>query len=186
MRVDRETVIKGLEHEISRANIPTCGTDFIDCVEVALLRDALALLKAEGERETTSSVSGKAAATFPIGGRRGGGDTVDQSVRRILARNIQAHGVEAQIDKAIEEAGELIRALARFDDPDNIAEEMADVEIMIEQVKIICGNTAQVEEWKKRKIARILRKLGELDAKRGEAKREKRTDGIGGEANGDA
>ena len=113
-----------------------------------------------------------------------GGDTVDQSVRRILARNIQAHGVEAQIDKAIEEAGELIRALARFDDPDNIAEEMADVEIMIEQVKIICGNTAQVEEWKKRKIARILRKLGELDAKRGEAKREKRADGIGGDGDG--
>lgn len=43
----REKVIKGLEHEISRANIPTCGTDFIDCVEVALLRDALALLKAQ-------------------------------------------------------------------------------------------------------------------------------------------
>lgn len=43
----REKVIKWLEHEISRANIPTCGTDFIDCVEVALLRDALALLKAQ-------------------------------------------------------------------------------------------------------------------------------------------
>ena len=43
----REKVIKGLEHEIGRANIPTCGTDFIDCVEVALLRDALALLKAQ-------------------------------------------------------------------------------------------------------------------------------------------
>ena len=45
--IDREKVIKGLEHEISRASIPTCGTDFIDCVEVALLRDALALLKAQ-------------------------------------------------------------------------------------------------------------------------------------------
>lgn len=39
--------IKRLEHEISRANIPTYGTDFIDCVEVALLRDALDLLKAQ-------------------------------------------------------------------------------------------------------------------------------------------
>lgn len=47
-RMDKiEKVIKGLEHEISRANIPTCGTDFIDCVEVALLRDAIALLKAQ-------------------------------------------------------------------------------------------------------------------------------------------
>lgn len=103
---------------------------------------------------------------------------MDQSVRRILARNIQAHGVEAQIDKAIEEAGELIRALARFDDPDNIAEEMADAEIMIEQLKIICGNTAQIEKWKKRKIARILCNLYELDAKNGAA------DGIGGDGDG--
>lgn len=47
--IDKEKVINGLEHEISRANIPTCGTDFIDCVEVALLRDAIALLKAQNK-----------------------------------------------------------------------------------------------------------------------------------------
>lgn len=41
----RKKVIEGLKHEINRADVPIYGTDFIDCVEVALLRDALALLE---------------------------------------------------------------------------------------------------------------------------------------------
>lgn len=50
------------------------------------------------------------------------------------------------------------------------------MEITLEQVKIICGNTAQVEEWKKRKIARILHNLGETDALRGAAESERRAE----------
>lgn len=61
--------------------------------------------------------------------------------------------------KAIEELGELIRALARADDPDNIAEEMADVEIMLGQLRIILGNDADVERWKVKKLQRLNRRL---------------------------
>lgn len=38
---------------------------------------------------------------------------------------------------------------------ENIAEEMADVEIMLEQLNIIFGNKADVSEWKKIKLKRI-------------------------------
>ena len=61
--------------------------------------------------------------------------------------------------KAIEELGELIRAIARADDPDNIAEEMADVEIMLGQLRIILGNDADVERWKVKKLQRLNRRL---------------------------
>ena len=61
--------------------------------------------------------------------------------------------------KAIEELGELIRALARANDPDNIAEEMADVEIMLAQLRIILGNDADVERWKVKKLQRLNRRL---------------------------
>ena len=43
-----ERVIKGLEHEIARTN--TADLEWFDCVEVALLRDALALLKEQEPR----------------------------------------------------------------------------------------------------------------------------------------
>lgn len=38
---------------------------------------------------------------------------------------------------------------------ENIAEEMADVEIMLEQLNIIFGNKADVSEWKKIKLQRL-------------------------------
>lgn len=44
----RDEVIKALEHELARANY--VDSDWIDCIEVALLRDALALLKTEPKR----------------------------------------------------------------------------------------------------------------------------------------
>ena len=61
--------------------------------------------------------------------------------------------------KAIEELSELIRALARADDPENIAEEMADVEIMLAQLRIILGNDTDVERWKVKKLQRLNRRL---------------------------
>lgn len=45
---DAVKVISGLEHEIARTDL-----EWLDCVEVALLRDALALLKAQEPRVMT-------------------------------------------------------------------------------------------------------------------------------------
>ena len=77
----------------------------------------------------------------------------------ILRAAVEKYGSGAQQMKAIEELGELIRALARADDPDNIAEEMADVEIMLGQLRIILGNDTDVERWKVKKLQRLNRRL---------------------------
>lgn len=77
----------------------------------------------------------------------------------ILRAAVEKYGPGAQRMKAIEELGELIRALARADDPDNIAEEMADVEIMLGQLRIILGNDADVERWTAKKLQRLNQRL---------------------------
>lgn len=48
----RDKVIKGLEHEIARTKV--ADTEWLDCVEVALLRNALTLLKAQEPRAIQS------------------------------------------------------------------------------------------------------------------------------------
>ena len=42
---DREKVIKGLKHEVERTKV--ADLEWLDCIEVSLLRDALELLKAQ-------------------------------------------------------------------------------------------------------------------------------------------
>ena len=81
-----------------------------------------------------------------------------------IRRMIEIYGPAAQRWKAAEELGELIRALAR-QDADNIAEEIADVEIMIEELKVIYGNAEQVAREKKRKLARMRKAIEETEAR---------------------
>ena len=66
------------------------------------------------------------------------------------------YGREKQIRKTLEELAELSvelhHALDGRADNDKIREEMADVEIMLEQLKLIYGPT---DEWKKTKLERL-------------------------------
>ena len=73
----------------------------------------------------------------------------------ILQSAIDTFGRATQIRKAIEELSELIRALARMNDQENIAEEMADVRIMLDQLEMILGNHDRVKEWEYRKLTRL-------------------------------
>ena len=57
---------------------------------------------------------------------------MDNVREQILKTAIRKYGPGTQRDKAIEELSELIRALARADDAENVAEEMADVRIMLD------------------------------------------------------
>ena len=72
---------------------------------------------------------------------------------------------KAQVNKCIEECSELIKALANWyadkPDYDNIAEEIADVEIMCEQMRIFFGNSVAVDEQRARKMERIKGLLNE-------------------------
>ena len=75
--------------------------------------------------------------------------------KMILERAIAHFGSGAQWAKSIEELSELIRALARGDDPDNLAEEMADVRIMLDQLELILGNHDQVRQYEYAKLTRL-------------------------------
>ena len=92
-----------------------------------------------------------------------GGDTVNDIRRAILQSAIARYGKEEQINKAIEELSELIRALARMNDEENIAEEMADVRIMLDQLEMILGNHDRVREWEYRKLTRLCERVNGRD-----------------------
>ena len=78
--------------------------------------------------------------------------------RKTLAHAINHFGVEGQINKAVEEMGELItelsrRNLSRFD-KDRVAEEVADALIMLEQLRIIFG-ASKVDGYIAGKLERL-------------------------------
>jgi hypothetical protein len=83
-------------------------------------------------------------------------------MNKILSDAISTFGVEMQTIKAMEECGELIQALSRTllgaNNGDNVREEIADVEIMCEQLRMIYdtqksdGDVDSIKAWK---IARL-------------------------------
>lgn len=83
----------------------------------------------------------------------------------IYKRAIKKWGINAQILMAIEETTELnfllIKKLRENTDVDNwqIAEEVADVEIMLEQIKIIFDFHSEVDGIKNNKLARLGERL---------------------------
>jgi hypothetical protein len=85
---------------------------------------------------------------------------------------VKLWGVNAQVDMAIEEASELIKAICKLKRSGNsletvsaVAEEIADVEIMIEQLKIMLCCRDDVENWKKYKIERLSERIEEAEKK---------------------
>lgn len=68
------------------------------------------------------------------------------------------YGLEHQLGKCKEELGELIEAIDSLDEK-AIVEEIADVEIMTEQLKYLMRTEPSVEIYKDYKIARQLRRI---------------------------
>lgn len=84
----------------------------------------------------------------------------------IYRQAVEHFGKLNQLIKAMEECGELVQALARWAEGEpvigNIAEEIADVEITLEQVKVILGE--QYGEYLELKKAEKLGRLAKLIA----------------------
>lgn len=91
-------------------------------------------------------------------------------MNEILQRAIDTYGEIRQVDKCVEEMSELTKALLklRYAKPtgveadilrDAVSEEMADVEIMIEQLHMIYQNDNKVNEYRQKKIERLERRL---------------------------
>ena len=75
--------------------------------------------------------------------------------KQILTAAICHYGTGTQRFKAMEELAELIRALARCDDVENVAEEMADVRIMLDQLELMFDNRDEVRGWELKKLLRL-------------------------------
>ena len=92
-------------------------------------------------------------------------DIDDNAYALALWKIIAHHGYENQKEKAIEELNELGQAIARDlqgrGSRDNIAEEMADAHIMINQLMLIYGNLDEVRWWINQKLARTLERIEE-------------------------
>ena len=82
---------------------------------------------------------------------------------------IATYGDEEQINQGIEEMAELIQAIIKFrrnpceETLNGIEEEIADVEIMLEQYKIIYAANPIVEKLKNQKLQRLASRLGVKD-----------------------
>ena len=79
----------------------------------------------------------------------------------IYTAAIRAYGETAQEQVAMEECAELIQAISHKHRGrcNNLAEEIADCEIMLEQLKIINNCHERVETIKREKIERLSRRV---------------------------
>jgi NTP pyrophosphatase (non-canonical NTP hydrolase) len=80
--------------------------------------------------------------------------------KEIEGRAINTYGEQPQVDTCIEEMSELTKAILKYRRAENknkneaeyleddIIEEIADVQIMLDQMRIIFGDTSSQEEYK--------------------------------------
>lgn len=97
--------------------------------------------------------------------------------RALLDRAITTYGAPAQMDMAVEEMAELTKALCKIKRAQagcevtaaigNVIEEMADVQIMLDQLRIIFGrSTAEIEEDKLRRLLRRINSYKESNIRK--------------------
>ena len=99
--------------------------------------------------------------------------SMTESELRTLRRAVAVYGPRRQAIKALEELGELTQALCKWlggDDPDteralwHVSEEIADVEIMLAQLRIMMGSDNDVNAWTMLKISRLKDRLDAAEA----------------------
>ena len=85
------------------------------------------------------------------------------SEAEVLQRALDTYGSVPQIAMVFEEMSELQKELCKYlrgkYSPANIAEEIADVEIMLEQMKMLFGCTDDVHDVRRRKVERLKERL---------------------------
>lgn len=87
----------------------------------------------------------------------------------ILLQAIVEYGAEAQTDMMIEEMSELTKALLKHrrkeskETLDNILEEIADVQIMLDQMKLIHDDEKATDEYRDAKLLRLAARLGSAE-----------------------
>lgn len=90
-----------------------------------------------------------------------------KKIEKIFKKPIEVYGKEAQSRQAMEECAELVQAINKClrypnkeECKDNLIEEIADVEIMLYQLKeMFYINETEVHEWKEKKAKREKERL---------------------------
>ena len=84
-----------------------------------------------------------------------------------LKQAIDFYGPEMQLNVCIEELSELIKELCKYkrgqDNELNIAEEMADVKIILKELEIIFNNRKDVAIWESLKIDRLKKRIERIN-----------------------
>lgn len=81
----------------------------------------------------------------------------------VYGRAVTYYGESSRLLLTIEEMSELTKELVKRargrNNMDAISEEIADVEIMLEQLKTLFGNRAEVDCWKAKKLQRLIERM---------------------------
>ena len=92
------------------------------------------------------------------------------NINPIYKKAIKLWGIDSQMMMVVEEASELIKAICKLrrtgvtaETVNGIAEEIADMEIMLEQLKIMFYLSEGVNEWKNYKIGRLSQMIEEAE-----------------------
>lgn len=85
----------------------------------------------------------------------------------ILQRAVDTYGEDAQLKMVLEEMSELQKEICKQwrgkDNAGNVAEELADLEIMLDQVRLMFGFDNEVEQYRDAKLRRLKERLDEED-----------------------
>lgn len=78
------------------------------------------------------------------------------SENELYFQALTAWGLDAQLNMIVEECSELIQAIQKFKRGQitNVTEELADVEIMCEQMRVIFSSY-EIDQWKTKKLRRL-------------------------------
>ena len=84
---------------------------------------------------------------------------------QVLSDAIETFGEQKQLVVALEELSELQKEICKElrgdGNLDHIAEEMADVQIMLDELEIIFGNRGKVAAWQSKKAKRLAERIKE-------------------------
>lgn len=77
-----------------------------------------------------------------------------------IAKILNHYGRQAQLNKTMEELAELQVAIAHEDNKDNVLEELADVQVMAEQVRLMWGiGEDELDRMIDYKVDRTIRRM---------------------------
>lgn len=132
----------------------TIHNDKQRCQERVL--DAAADLIENQQREIDALRQANEGLRFNLAEKDGG---------EIFRRALEAFGAQAQMVMAIEEMSELTKELCKHrrgrDNVEAIAEEIADVEIMLQQMVLLFDCPGQVETFRRYKLERLAERIKE-------------------------